>query len=467
MSSIANRPRSNGHILDSRYQQAIEFLYSRINYERTPDLAKSTKSFRLERMQALLSRLGDPQAAVPCVHVAGSKGKGSTATMVARILEESGTRRVGLFTSPHAHQFEERFTINQQLPELEELLPIVQRLQAVTAEMDAERLGGPTFFELATAAGWLHFQQRQVEVAVIEVGLGGRLDSTNVCQPLACVITSISRDHTRLLGETLELIAREKAGIIKRGIPVMSGILDPGSASVIQSVARDVGAPLLELGQDFTTHPQPPCAGADNRIQPWSFDYQDSKCTLPNLSLAMPGEHQTRNAALAIAVIGQLRTAGFQVSDEAIRRGLATAKIPLRIEVVSQAPLLVIDSAHNPASIHALCDTLHNTAKNKVCVFASSKDKETSELLKILDGCFERFILTAYLENPRAVPIEELSLMAAQTLTHPWSIAPTPGAAMTLALESIQSDEMICVTGSFFLAAEVQAWWQDRQLRNS
>ncbi len=460
MSSPLTSRSSSSEDLQQRYFESLEFLFGRINYERSPNLASGLQSFSLQKMQSLLERLGNPQGEVPCVHIAGSKGKGSTATMVARILETAGYR-VGLFTSPHAHRYEERFSINEELASKSEVVAIVDQLRSVTQEMDAEPDGGPTFFELSTAAGWLHFVQKKCQVAVIEVGLGGRLDSTNVCQPLVSIITSISKDHTRLLGSTLDLIAREKAGIMKTGVPVVSGVRKPVPASVIQKVANDVGAPLYQLGQEFQVTPVAPPNDTQQVLPAWSLGYSESDYCLSQVLLAMPGEHQARNASLAIAAVRLLSQRGFEVSEEHLSKGLQAARIPLRIEVVNQEPVIVIDAAHNPASIEALCQTLQPIkADRRLCIFASSRDKDCAELLRTLDKHFDEFFLTAYQENPRAISTEELSEMAAEILTRPFSLPASPAEAMQRALTDASSNDLICATGSFFLAAEIEQFWR-------
>lgn len=449
--------------LETRYQQLLVELFGRINYERSPELAKGAQAFPLARMQGLLDRVGNPQLHVPCIHVAGSKGKGSTATMIARVLEAAGYR-VGLFTSPHAQRFEERFTINGTCASVAEVVAILEQLREVTREMDQSSVGGPTFFELATCAGWLHFLNAQVDLAVIEVGLGGRLDSTNLCAPLVSIITSISRDHTRLLGNTEELIAREKAGIIKPGIPVVSGVLQPGPAAVIEEIARQQGAPLSQLETDFEAL----VSSADERPRQLPtccrLTYRDRQLELAELPLAMPGEHQVRNAALAVATAFELHRQGYAISPEQIRSGLQRAVIPLRIEVLQQRPLVIFDSAHNHASVQALCESLAAVqATRRTCIFASSRDKETAELLRILGGAFDQFILTAYQENPRAVPVAELLEIAQSVMSVPCEVAATPALAMEQALSAAGEDDLLCVTGSFFLAAEVQSWWNLRR----
>ena len=229
----------------------IEFLYGRINYERVQTGSYSTRDFKLDRVRQLLAGLGDPQEAVPAIHIAGTKGKGTTAAMTAGILEAAGFR-VGLFTSPHISAFEERMTVGGRMPAREDIVHLANRVAEETHRMDQwPGQMSPTFFEITMAMGWLWFLFQNVDMVVLEVGLGGRLDATNVCRPLVCVITSISRDHTGLLGSTLAEIAAEKAGIIKPGVPVVSGVQNPEASDVIEEVCREQNAPLTVLDRDI------------------------------------------------------------------------------------------------------------------------------------------------------------------------------------------------------------------------
>ncbi|MEW4488443.1 folylpolyglutamate synthase/dihydrofolate synthase family protein [Thalassoglobus sp. JC818] len=435
------------------YQEAIDFLMSRINYESRPDLATSMADFPLARMDRLLTLLGSPQTALPVIHIAGSKGKGSTATMVARILEAAGYR-VGLFTSPHAHKYEERITVNGVPASRQEIVQIVDRLKPICQQMDGESKRGPSFFELTTAAGWLHFKEKQASIAVVEVGLGGRLDSTNVCHPEVAVIASISKDHTRLLGDTLEKIAKEKAGIIKDRVPVVSGVTAPGPAEVIESIAEDHQSKLLRLEQELIVSNATPTGPSPS---PWTFDLEIEDLTLKDLTLKMPGEHQVRNAALAVAAVRQLDPARFKITTDHLRKGLESAVLPMRVQTLSTSPTFILDSAHNPASIQALCDTLSSgTYQRRICLFSASKDKDVKELLAILSRNFDHFILTAYQSNPRAVPIDELTRIAENTEGCRFETATDPAAAVTLATEIAGKDDLLCATGSFFFAAEVE-----------
>ncbi len=440
-----------------RYSQAISWIYGRLNYERTPDAAASLLDFKLVRMEDLLTRLGHPERQLPTVHIAGSKGKGSTATMVAAIGEAAGLK-VGLFTSPHVDQFEERFTINGGLATAQELIDLVDVVRPVVEAMDQQYSGqGVTFFELATAISWMHFARNHVDLAVIEVGLGGRLDSTNVCQPIVTAITSISRDHTRLLGETLPEIAREKAGIIKLGVPVVTAVSDAGAIQTIAEIAAANHASLFRLGQEFHSRPRPGSSSERASLPFFELDFESPQGCFEHLQLAMPGEHQTRNAAVAIQIVQLLNERGFVFSEAHIRDGLKRAVCSLRIQVMGVAPLRIVDAAHNEASITALCDTLKAVdAGQRTLIFATSRDKEVATLLSILDPNFDRIVLTRYSNNPRAVPISEFEELAPKILKTDWSIAPDPETAWNQVMAEARPNDLICVTGSFFLAAEVR-----------
>lgn len=443
---------------DSRYQRALADIYSRLNYERAPDAARSVNDFQLDQMRKLLAGLGNPQLSIPTVHLAGSKGKGSTATMVARIAEAAGYR-VGLFTSPHVDHFEDRFTINGVPPTHGQVANLYERLQTVCAALPGQDvLAASTFFEVATTLAWMHFSEQNVDLAVMEVGLGGRLDSTNVCQPLVTVITSISRDHTRLLGDTLALIAREKAGIIKPGIPVITNVSDPAAAQVTTDIALSQAAPEYRLGVEFQHRSQASPDG--HMLEPacYSFDFDGLGVRWDNLQLSMPGEHQARNGALAIAAALLLNERGFALPETAVRAGLKAARCPLRVEVLSHAPLMIVDAAHNPASITALCESLRNVPlRRRLVIFASSRDKEVETLLGILNESMDELWLTQFTNNPRALDLVEMEEIAIRKLTRPWRLFASPQQAITAALAMAGPADLICITGSFFLAAEAKA----------
>ncbi|MEC9149704.1 MAG: Mur ligase family protein, partial [Planctomycetota bacterium] len=314
-------------MLPSTRDEAIEFLMRSINYERCDPGVGTDASFKLHTMHWLAKRFGDPHRDYPVIHVAGTKGKGSTATMIAEMLSHAGLR-TGLYTSPHLHRLEERLAIDGTLISETQLLEVVQDLAGVVDSLQGEIDGGqftgkmPTFFELVTMAALLFFSRCQVDAAVVEVGLGGRLDSTNVCHGDVGVITSISKDHTQQLGHTLDAIAREKAGIIKPGMRVVSGVLQSEAAEVIRKRAEELDAELYILGRDFIIEPEKTVAakavtsegqasetGAaitqDARYHfQWQIPPLKSKHALTpvsNLKIALRGAHQVRNAGLAIA----------------------------------------------------------------------------------------------------------------------------------------------------------------------
>ena len=336
---------------------AVDYLMGRIDWEKAKSIPYAERTFRLDRMRRLLALLGDPQDSLKIVHVAGTKGKGSTTAMLASIFHAAGLK-TGAFTSPHLERIEERFAVNGQSCSGETFATLIEQVRPAVEVVDREMPGdGPTYFEIATAVALLCFERAKVDIAVLEVGLGGRLDSTNVCRPEVSVITSISLDHTQQLGSTLAEIAAEKAGIIKPEVPVISGVLAPEAQAVIRRTCRERGSTLLQLGSDFHATPVSgeacPCE---------SFNYHDADHDYRQVQLAMLGMHQIQNAALAIATAHQLCRQGWAIDEQALRQGLATARCPARVELFDRTsqdePSIVIDAAHNGASIESLIATL-------------------------------------------------------------------------------------------------------------
>ncbi len=480
------------------YDEALAFWYGRINYEqRSP----RPDDLKLDHMRALVRLLGDPQDRLRIVHVAGSKGKGSTAAMLAAILMRAGYR-TGLFTSPHLRSVEERIQVDAQpitVPELTTLLGDVRTALAASSSLE------PTFFEIATALGFLHFRRRRVDAAVIEVGLGGRFDSTNVCRPALAVITSISFDHVQQLGNTLASIAAEKAGIIKSGRPVVSGATAPEARAVIERIARERRAPLRQLGIDFqydyvpgrvtadaivpprvrveerpslsvspTSSPRPgtPGRGAggeglSSRIQspspqPLSPEYRGEGRPLLShdwMELSLLGDHQAANAAVTVAAVEVLREQGWHIGEAAVAAGLAGVRWPARMEVVGRRPLVVLDCAHNVASAEALVETLCSSfpPTRRWLIFAGSGDKDLSGMLRVLAPHFTHAFLTRYAGSARGMPPEELAALLQRNADLPYSICPTALDAWRAAREQAGPDDLICVTGSVFLAGELRS----------
>lgn len=445
------------------YESAIEFLYGRINYERVDSQAYSTSDFKLDRMRVLLSKLGNPQDRIPAVHVAGTKGKGSTCSMIAGVLTAAG-KRAGLYISPHISAFEERMTVNGVRPTPAELLNLVNRLLPVVAEMD--RLPGqmqPTYFELATALAWLYFCDLQVDIAVLETGLGGRLDSTNICRPMVCVITNVSRDHTHILGSTIRQIAWEKAGIVKANVPVISGVSQPEAIEIVEQLCIERGAPLTLLGRDLFVSNRQVAASEElsNSKDSTSASYVDietENVRFDGLPVALRGSHQGTNTALAVAAIDQLRQQGIDISDKALRCGLVGVEWPGRVEVVSHHPTVVIDAAHNWESARALVATLAADfhPHRKILIFAATRDKDVSGLLRLLVPTFDTIIFTKYHDNPRGVPATELRSLIHSISNRPVHLVENPLAAWNFAKKLAGRDDLVAITGSFFLVAELR-----------
>ncbi len=447
------------------YEQALEVLFRRINYERVHGDRYSERDFKLDRMRQLLSLLGNPQIGVPTVHIAGTKGKGSTAVLVAEILRAAGYR-VGLFTSPHIDAFEERMQVNRLPPTQREMVELVNAILPPLEEMD--RSPGdvaPTYFELATALAWLHFRRQQADFVVLETGLGGRLDATNVCVPDVTVITNISRDHMHLLGGTLKQIAAEKAGIIKPKIPCISGATAPEAHAVIERVCRQQQSPLYCFERDIQVRSDVSSISDSGVPADRSIDVATPFRAHQKLPITLAGDHQSVNAALAVAVADTLTQSGRNVSAAAINKGLSGVKWPLRMEVVKRQPTVIVDAAHNWASMAALLDALDAgfASEQKTLIFATTQDKDVQGMLRLAAPRFNTLIFTQYLNNPRALPIDELLRRWQSISLAPAHTANDPASAWGLAAHLSGPRDLVCATGSFFIAAEMREVILDRR----
>lgn len=455
----------------TKFASQLASLYQRVNYERQS--TAGPRSFKLQTLQSLMQRLGDPHLAAPVIHIAGTKGKGSVSKMISEILREAGFK-VGTYSSPHLERINQRISVNgepisddQFSATLEQLQPVVDTLDAELADR-CER--GLTFFEITTSCGFQLFANESVDVVVLEVGLGGRLDSTNVCQPNVCVITNIGLDHVKQLGDTIGAIAGEKAGIVKPGVPVVTGALHPEAIHVIHRIAAQRNAPLLQLGRDMsvTAH------------QDGSFRYQQIGTAAPeenptpieDLACAMPGEHQIANAALAISACLQFDGKQNRISHDHIRRGLALATLPGRTEVLCKSPLLMLDMAHNADSVKVLTETFlakSASATRTRIILATTRDKNTLEIVEPLVALADELILTRYQSNPRGESIDHLQSVVDTSIngrreqghTVPQIvIRDNPLAAWQYLATSIEQGDAICITGSAFLVAELRPMLQ-------
>jgi len=443
------------------YRESLDYLYNRLNYERVGMPRGTTGELRLGRMRRLLRRLGDPHEASKIVHVAGTKGKGSTAAMIAAALSASGVK-TGLFCSPHLHRLEERFRIDGVEVTPDELVALVDAVRPAVDDLDATdphySRRGATFFEVTTAMGLLHFARRGAGAVVLEVGLGGRLDSTNVVRPALAILTTISFDHTRQLGTTLGAIAGEKAGILKRGRPVVSGVRGDEARDAIRRAARARRARLREVDVDFSYVSIPPAPPLTRptpgrvAVRTWARDWGE-------IELPLLGEHQGHNAAVALAGLDALAERGLEVGPEDVARGFAALTWPARVEVLGEAPWVVIDGAHNVASAQALAETLRACFPpcSRTLVFGTTREKDLPGQLRALLPLADAVVATRYVENPRSVPPDEIA-EAVRALGGPEAhLAPDPASALALARRLTPADGLICVTGSLFLAAEARA----------
>jgi len=445
------------------YQANLDYLYGRLNYERS-GMPRGTAELRLGRMRRLLRRLNDPHLGLPIIHVAGTKGKGSTAALIAAGLAASGVR-TGLFCSPHLHRLEERFRINGDEATPAVLADLVDAIRPAVDESDASdphySRRGATFFEVTTAMGLLHFARENVGAVVLEVGMGGRLDSTNVVRPVLSVLTSISLDHTRQLGTTLGAIAHEKAGIIKRRGTVVSGVRGEEAIAAIARTVQARGARWLQGDADFRFDYQPPEPPVDRptpgriAVRTWARDWG-------SIALPLLGEHQGQNAAVALAsfdALGELGVASVDPAD--VARGFAGLTWPARVEVLEDRPWLVVDGAHNVASARALADTLRGNFPPtwRTLVFGTTRDKDLPGQLAALLPLADAVIATRYVENARSVDPDEVATAVRAIIGDrlPIHRASHPAEAVALARRLTPDDGLICVTGSLFLAAETRA----------
>lgn len=401
----------------------------------------------LERIEALCAKLGNIQVKIPAVHIAGTNGKGSTATEIACILQAAGYK-TGLYTSPYVIDFRERMQIDGEMISPQALREVTAPVEEAIGELNAAGVY-PTEFEAITAAAFLWFYKESCDIMVLETGLGGRYDATNIIKkPAACVITSISFDHTAILGDTLAKIAWEKGGIIKRGVPVVTAASQaPEALQVIRSCCDLAGAPLL-LPDENALFSAPEPSGAGQTVL-WEGK---------RIFIAFPGAHQRQNAALALTAAQTLRAQGLRIPDAAIEAGLSAARIPARTELLCRDPVVLLDGSHNPGSIAALADVLpHLTGGRKVCaVMGMMADKDCANVLDLILPYFDRVIAVTP-SNPRAMPAKEFAALI-RNRNKPCAVMDPPQAAVAAALEEIDRETgALVVCGSLYLAADVRA----------
>jgi dihydrofolate synthase / folylpolyglutamate synthase len=441
------------------YQDALAWIYSFSDTERTGDYHRDRED-NLPRERALLAQLGDPHSAYGVTHIAGTKGKGSTSAMLASILRTAGVR-TGLYTSPDLHTFRERIQVDGIEISGEEVARLVPRVR-VAAEHVTAKVGPFITWDVATALAFLAFRAARVRHAVIEVGLGGRLDATNVVEPLATAITSISYDHMHILGSTLGAIAGEKAGIVKPGVPLVCSARASEALEVISRIAGERGAPLLRVGPKGSADCTYTYLAGGYDTERQLFDVSTPARTYRDLELALLGEHQIENAAAAVALAETLRErAGLPIDEDAIRHGLRDARWPARMQVVRRAPWVVVDGAHNADSFARLFSGLrrHFPFERLILVFGLLKDKDLDGVVQeIVSAGVDAVVATAAISQ-RARPPEDLAAALARIAPHlPVTTESHCSDALDEALAMATPHDLICVTGSLYLAGEALRW---------
>ncbi len=436
------------------YDKAMSYIFGMTDYERQRVLRYNTTAFDLSRMERLLKGVSNPHKKIETIHIAGTKGKGSTATMLAKMLE-ANDYCVGLYTSPHVMTLHERIVINGEMITEKEMLGLVNRIHG-TLEKMGKKDDSPTFFEIMTALSFMYFADKQVDLAIIETGLGGRLDSTNVLEPALIGITSISIDHQNVLGKTIDKIAKEKAGVIKKGIPVVTVVQDdPIALRAIQQHATTVKAPLSITGKDID----------------FSYRFESSRehgphtricVTTPtsrfeHLRVPLPGEHQAINCGLALAMLDKLKAQGYELDDEKSKDGLLNVSMTGRMEIISGDPRIIVDTAHNAASVKALIQAIgqHVPYDSMIVIFGCNADKDVDGMLNQLQYGADKVIFIRS-NSPKAVMPHELAERYTEICGKMCQTAINIREAVRIAKSAVSKEDLICITGSFYLVGQAK-----------
>jgi dihydrofolate synthase / folylpolyglutamate synthase len=438
------------------YQEAIDYLFKRTDYEKEEVVRYNVTTFNLNRMEQLLSYVGNPHLKYPTVHIAGTKGKGSTATMLAKMLE-ANNYKVGLYTSPHVIHLHERIAVNSEMINDDEMRELINRIHEPVEKLS--KTDPPTFFEIMTALAFMYFVDKAVDIAVIETGLGGRLDSTNVIQPKIVGITSLSIDHVMQLGDTIDKIAMEKAGIMKKGVPVITVQQDPAAMSVLKAQALVNKTDLTVTGSDidfshrFETSRE---HGPHTRI---CLSTPTSK--FEHLRVPLHGKHQAINCGLALAMLDKLRNLGYNIDNEKAAEGLSKVSLPGRMEMICQDPRIMIDAAHNAASIRAL---IHAIGQNipydsMIVIFGCNNDKDIVGMMKELQYGADKVIFTRS-NSPKAASPSEIAEIYTEICGKMCQYTSSLGQALQIANSAVSKEDLICITGSFYLIGQAKLRFQ-------
>jgi len=434
------------------YSQAEEYLDSFVNYEQIPGISYAQPGYSLKHVEELLNRMGNPQLAARTIHIAGTKGKGSAAAMIAQVLSDSGYK-TGLYTSPHLHTLRERISVDGSLISEADFAAAMAKIKPFIESMKHDTsFRQLTYFEALTALAFAYFKKKRLDFQVLEVGLGGRLDATNVARPVICIITPISLDHTQILGNSLEEIAREKAGIIKSGCWVVISPQPEEAASVITDICRDKKAKVVQVGKDITWHK----ISGDLHHQSLVIEGRTSKY---QASIPLLGDFQLENAATAVAALGILSSEGFAISAADIAQGLARVKWSGRFQILQQHPTVLVDGAHNVASMKVLVSNIkaYFSYKRIFLVFGTSCDKDIPGIINELVALSPQVIVTRTAHS-RAATISTMAAEFSKRGIEP-EIRETISEAISRALSLADRTDIICVTGSLFVVAEALGYF--------
>ncbi len=392
------------------YSQALDYIYSFVDFSLTRNLRYSPEKFDLSRMREFLRLMGNPQKHYKVIHVAGTKGKGSTCAMLASILNQNGFT-TGFYSSPHMIDLAERFRIGNKLISHSDIINYLNELKP-----QIEKVPELTTFEILTGLAFKYFADRRAQFGVIEVGMGGRFDATNVVNPLISVITSISHDHTKVLGKTLKKIAFEKAGIIKKGIPVVVAKQKTSPLAEIRRIAYERKSELIYVPNQFEVK------SVSYSLEGQDIYFQEKQKQKNHIFIPLAGDHQIDNALTAYACIGELKKQGIEINSEAITAGFKNVNWPGRFEVINKKPLAIIDSAHNLDSFRKMAATIRKYLPGKkiILIFGASEDKEVEAMLKIVKPLINTLIITKS-EHPRAMDVNKIKSYR-QSIRNPFSI---------------------------------------------
>ena len=440
------------------YKAALAYIEGFIDYERSPDFSRQARLYNLNRISLLLELLGNPHDRLQVIHIAGSKGKGSTAALIASVLTEAGYK-TGLFTSPHLITPRERCRIDGDLISKADVAFYVEKLKPAIETVSTSEFGRVSFFEIYTALAFSYFADKATDFAVIEVGLGGRLDATNVVTPVATVITPIGLEHTAILGETYTEIASEKAEIIKQKCPLALAPQHPEARTVFEKVASERKAPIVEpkdlVGRDCCASSSRLVRNADGLPVAQEFDVETDSESYPQLTMPLLGHHQFINATTAVTAIECLKQKGYIVPKASVYAGFKNVQWQGRIQRIRSSPIVVLDGAHSPASMEALCRTLRQSFRYDRVTFIVSlmRDKNLTAIGNIVSQTADFVIATQVLNNPRVMSAEEI-LDAWENTCEKISACSTPEKAITRALSGASPTDLICITGSLYLVGQ-------------